>query len=197
MGDEGATWVGQRAVAWVVDEAPVPADLAFTLIVIARRCDDSGRGSYQSLKTIAEKTGKSEAQTARDIRRLRELGLLVLGDQGLPGRHGVHPGMWPTVYDVPLSLSGPKPAKQSKNPTGVAKDAAPAMAPNPRRRRRPIRPRVQRAVFERDGYACVWCSSTANLSMDHVIPWSLGGPDTVENLRVLCRDCNSRRGARV
>ncbi len=39
--------------------------------------------------------------------------------------------------------------------------------------------------------------STGDLSLDHIYPWSLGGPDTVENLRVLCRSCNSRKGANV
>jgi hypothetical protein len=123
--DEATAWVGRRAVAWVIDEAPVPADLAFTLTVIARRCDENGRGSYQSLRTIAEKAGKSEAQAARDIRRLRDLGLLLLGDQSLPGRHGIPAGQRPTVYDLPLSMTGPKPAKSSRNPTGRMKPADP------------------------------------------------------------------------
>jgi 5-methylcytosine-specific restriction endonuclease McrA len=30
---------------------------------------------------------------------------------------------------------------------------------------------------------------------DHVIPKSLGGPDTLENLLPACRSCNSSRGA--
>jgi len=56
---------------------------------------------------------------------------------------------------------------------------------------------VRRTVFARDGHACLWCGAAADLTLDHIKPWSLGGPDTVENLRVLCRSCNSSRGARV
>lgn len=56
---------------------------------------------------------------------------------------------------------------------------------------------IRRAVFERDGNACLECSATDDLTLDHIHPWSLGGPDTVENLRVLCRSCNSSKGARV
>ena len=56
---------------------------------------------------------------------------------------------------------------------------------------------VRSAVFERDGRACLQCFATEDLTLDHIIPWSHGGPDTVENLRVFCRSCNSRRGNRV
>lgn len=53
------------------------------------------------------------------------------------------------------------------------------------------------AVLERDGHACQSCGSTADLTLDHVYPWSLGGPDTVENLQTLCRPCNSRKRDQV
>lgn len=52
-------------------------------------------------------------------------------------------------------------------------------------------------VMERDGHACVQCGATDDLTLDHIYPWSLGGPDTYANLRVLCRSCNSSKGARV
>ena len=32
--------------------------------------------------------------------------------------------------------------------------------------------------------------------VDHIIPHSLGGTDTAENLRVICRSCNQSRGNR-
>ncbi|MFP3986934.1 HNH endonuclease [Streptomyces sp. E11-3] len=60
-----------------------------------------------------------------------------------------------------------------------------------------IPPEVRAAVFERDGHACVHCGAAEDLTLDHVYPWSLGGPDTEANLRVLCRPCNSSKGDRV
>lgn len=63
---------------------------------------------------------------------------------------------------------------------------------------RPKIPDALRAlVMERDEYRCQFCSAVDKLSLDHITPWSLGGPDTEENLRVLCRSCNSSRGNRV
>lgn len=56
---------------------------------------------------------------------------------------------------------------------------------------------LRAAVFERDGYSCVRCGATNDLTLDHIYPWSLGGPDTEDNLRVLCRPCNSSKGDRV
>ncbi len=53
---------------------------------------------------------------------------------------------------------------------------------------------VRRAVFERDGYACCLCGATEGLSLDHIVAFADGGHDTPENLRVLCMDCNRRRG---
>ncbi len=63
--------------------------------------------------------------------------------------------------------------------------------------RRPYIPRcVRRAVMERDG-CCTTCGSTAELTLDHVYPYSRGGPDSEDNLQVLCRPCNQRKAAKV
>jgi hypothetical protein len=115
-------WVGQRAVAWVLDDAPVPAELAITLIAIARRCDENGRGSCQSEPTLAEKTGKSKEQVHRDILKLLAARLILPGDSTLPERLGIPAGKRPAVYDVNLALKGPKPSKASKNKSGKRKD---------------------------------------------------------------------------
>ncbi|RKR92683.1 HNH endonuclease [Micromonospora pisi] len=179
--------VCMRAIDWVIDDAPVPAELAGTLVVIARACDDQGQGSSQPVAKIAKKTGKSVKQTQRDIARLRSLGLLLLGDQTLV--HNLASGQRPTVYDVPLHIKGTKPVRA---PRYSAERIAPEGV-----RRRPIPTAVRVAVFARDGDACIKCGSTHLLALDRIYPWSRGGPDTVENLRVLCGSCNSRKGARI
>lgn len=55
---------------------------------------------------------------------------------------------------------------------------------------------VRRAVYERDGFACINCGAFDDISLDHIVPYSLNGPDTVENLQTMCRPCNSRKGAK-
>jgi hypothetical protein len=52
---------------------------------------------------------------------------------------------------------------------------------------------IKRVVFERDGGCCVECGSNFDLQYDHVLPVALGGATTVENLQLLCADCNRRK----
>ena len=43
---------------------------------------------------------------------------------------------------------------------------------------------------------CEYCQSTEDLSWDHLIPRSKGGPDTAENGAWACRPCNSSKGSK-
>jgi 5-methylcytosine-specific restriction endonuclease McrA len=83
--------------------------------------------------------------------------------------------------------------------------------------------RTRLAVYARDGYRCLHCGWDPKvppnydgrtalgetyrkpnggfgcriLELDHVLPYSLGGEFTVENLQALCNSCNARKGAKV
>lgn len=56
--------------------------------------------------------------------------------------------------------------------------------------RAPIPTELRRAVFERDGGRCVECGSNFDLQYDHILPVARGGATTLENLQLLCADCN-------
>lgn len=68
-------------------------------------------------------------------------------------------------------------------------------------RSRPAIPlEVRRAVFARDGDTCQICFEQVpegGAHLDHIKPYSRGGPDTVENLRVTHALCNIKRGAPI
>lgn len=53
---------------------------------------------------------------------------------------------------------------------------------------------VKAYVWERDKGQCVNCGSTHALELDHIRPFAIGGKTVVENLRLLCRNCNQRKG---
>jgi 5-methylcytosine-specific restriction endonuclease McrA len=55
---------------------------------------------------------------------------------------------------------------------------------------------VWRDVFKRDSSRCVICFSQKQLCIDHVIPVSRGGKSVLENMRILCRSCNTKEGHR-
>lgn len=65
-----------------------------------------------------------------------------------------------------------------------------------RKQSRRIPKDVRRAVLTRDGSRCVYCGACDDLHIDHVHPWSRGGPSEVANLQTLCAPCNIRKGAR-
>ncbi len=73
---------------------------------------------------------------------------------------------------------------------GVAPDA----------RRPGISPALRALVIERDGLICGICLNgvdPTDVHLDHVKPFSKGGPTTYGNLRVTHSRCNMSKGARV
>ncbi len=51
-------------------------------------------------------------------------------------------------------------------------------------------------VFQRDGRICRYCGNDENLQIDHIISRKNGGTHDLENLQVLCRDCNLRKSSK-
>ncbi len=87
-----------------------------------------------------------------------------------------------------------EPSRKKKSPRREERAADEKVRPAGRE---PISAAVRREVWKRDGGQCAWrsedghrCGSTWKLELDHLVPAALGGPSTVENLRVCCRTHN-------
>ena len=55
-------------------------------------------------------------------------------------------------------------------------------------------------VFARDKFTCQYCGTRpprVQLNLDHVVPRSMGGKTTWENVVCSCVDCNRRKGGRT
>lgn len=58
----------------------------------------------------------------------------------------------------------------------------------------------RRTIYRRDSHSCQYCGkkkSTAELSLDHVVPRCQGGLTNWENIVVACTECNSRKAGRT
>ncbi len=80
------------------------------------------------------------------------------------------------------ALKSPAPARvKKKNPTAkVMSNAA-----------------IRREVWKRDKNKCRNCGSKYALEIDHIKPKAMGGDDSFENLRLLCRNCNQRAAVEI
>ena len=56
---------------------------------------------------------------------------------------------------------------------------------------------VRHEVWERDSGQCRACGGQSDLQIDHLIPVSMGGANTVNNLQILCGPCNRTKGASI
>jgi 5-methylcytosine-specific restriction endonuclease McrA len=63
-----------------------------------------------------------------------------------------------------------------------------------------VPPLNNQTLFRRDGYICMYCAQrfvAADLSRDHIRPFSQGGRDTWNNVVTACRRCNNAKASRT
>ncbi|MBP1637318.1 MAG: endonuclease [Bacteroidetes bacterium] len=68
-----------------------------------------------------------------------------------------------------------------------------------RRISRTIPRTIQFKVIKRENQICRECGKPVldeDINFDHIIPWSKGGPTEEHNIRLLCSECNKKRGNR-
>jgi 5-methylcytosine-specific restriction endonuclease McrA len=52
-------------------------------------------------------------------------------------------------------------------------------------------------ALARNNGKCVSCGTDEFICIDHIVPVSLGGTNTDDNIQPLCRTCNSEKGNRI
>jgi len=52
-------------------------------------------------------------------------------------------------------------------------------------------------IYDRDNNKCLRCGSKENLTIDHIVPVSMGGVKEKFNLQTLCKHCNQWKGSRI
>lgn len=77
-------------------------------------------------------------------------------------------------------------------PSKVAPEMSPSTSP-----KRYIPAFIRRRIWKRDGAQCTHCGSKYALEIDHRQAFALGGGNTEENLRLLCRSCNRLAAVRL
>ena len=58
--------------------------------------------------------------------------------------------------------------------------------------------RDKRTVYTQQNGKCAICGKAypfEKMHGDHIVPWSQGGKTTIDNLQMLCADCNLKKGA--
>jgi len=95
------------------------------------------------------------------------------------------------IADELPKVASPKPELTKSAPRRLGRSL--------KRKRRHYSSVVVRAVYLRDGEQCSFvspdgrrCCSRQRLELDHIEPVAVGGADTIENLRLLCRAHNQR-----
>lgn len=56
---------------------------------------------------------------------------------------------------------------------------------------------VRSLVWIRDEGKCKECGSIHKLQFDHIIPISKGGSDDINNLQILCQNCNLKKSNKI
>ncbi len=57
---------------------------------------------------------------------------------------------------------------------------------------------LRQTVFERDGWACVYCGKrSGTMTCDHIVPVSRGVSSTLDNLVTACLSCNMAKATKT
>lgn len=162
----------------VFDRYPNGGGEMLLALSLAGHANDNGTDIRVSVQALALKTRQSVRSIKYQLKKMRAMGWLVLVDVGNSGRGSIREYAISDSWINGVWITHPKQQKIKFKKSAIPR-------------------RLSKLVFERDAYRCKHCGGHIDLSCDHIIPESKGGPTTFANLQTLCRPCNSAKGARL
>ena len=171
--------MGIEIVERVWDSSEQSGSRLLALLAIALVADSGTGQAFIRIDTLAHRCKVSEAEAELivaglkadgDVLDVRRQNVLALGDG-----YFLRLGKYARI--------------------GIGNGRVLPMFPVPQRNK--VADVVRQRVFERDAYRCRYCGDYHSLSVDHVIPVSLGGSNDISNLVTCCMWCNSRKGAKT
>jgi 5-methylcytosine-specific restriction endonuclease McrA len=52
---------------------------------------------------------------------------------------------------------------------------------------------LRKQGYVNENSICLFCSSKSELQIDHIVPISKGGANSIDNVQILCRPCNRKK----
>lgn len=166
---------------------PTVPPYEFALYMLLLRMTDFRGGEVRiGKRTIGARLGKGTRSSQGNYQHIGEklqslvaAGFITVGDTTREGTR--------YVIRVPDDV----PAVAERKAAAVVLEAEPDYYEDPE---------LRGVLMERDGWRCRYCGETVaatTATLDHVIPRSLGGPNTAENLATACLTCNSIKSGRT
>ena len=173
--------MGVSAITAAWEKSQAAGGELLVLLALADQADDEGV-CWPSVITLAGKSRLKKRQVIRVLESLTKRGDVEVWKYRIDGK-----GPERNVYRLVLGDFG---CYKGLAPWGIEDSRKQLVG-------RQITPDLRTQVFETYGYRCLSCGSTDKLHVDHVVPWSEGGPCELENLQPLCSPCNYRKGTKT
>jgi 5-methylcytosine-specific restriction endonuclease McrA len=166
----------------------------------ARKNDTQTRQDQKQIRNESERGRSCDVQTQKAVVNEDHCARSVRFTTGGGSADGVHSNtdkhsraLAPTQADTPVEFDCDTDEVQ------ICFHLDAPLEPHPSDQRRPLAASIRQAVDLRDrAGGCTHidqygnrCGSHHALEYDHITPFALGGPDSVENVRLLCREHNS------
>jgi hypothetical protein len=174
-----------QTIDWLMDNAKISHEMALNIVSDVYSKRDRGLTAIDRFMGAAVAHNLSDAIIQEAKGRLRSLAKL---------NRKVHSTYSASTIDafIDAKIDENRLMQEQIEAIELEQQEAEQEAKNPRY----IPRAVMTEVWHRDGGRCVKCCSQVGLEFDHIIPVSLGGSSTANNVQLLCQQHNRSKGNR-